>query len=201
MKEQTIKYDNFSDDIRAMMGISQQDFDLIKFHTIFFTTYTGAFVEHIIKILSQHKQTRIVFEEGRGDTDRLEKSVTVWLVEVLDAKDSPETWQWQYRIGVEHIRRRIPNRHMMVLATKIREWVLPIMIQDLGTEEGIKLYLAFQRFLDTVIALTATLVDEGQRECLKRSTGFTDTLLLRLQEIVFDDIALELQGQVDTDSG
>jgi len=35
MKEQTVKYDNFSDDVRAMMGISQHDFDLIKSHTIF----------------------------------------------------------------------------------------------------------------------------------------------------------------------
>ena len=133
MKEQAIKYDNFSDDVRALMGISQHDFDLIKFHTNFFTTHVGALVEHIIKILSEHEQTRVVFEEGRGDTDRLAKSVTAWLLQMLDAKDSRETWRRQYRIGVEHIRRIIPNRYMMVLATKIRELLLSVMVQNLGT--------------------------------------------------------------------
>jgi len=46
---------------------------------------------------------------------------------MLDAKDSPKTWRRQYRIRVEHIHRRISNRHMMDLTIKIRELLLSVM--------------------------------------------------------------------------
>ena len=124
----------------------------------------------------------------------LGKRVAAWLVGVLKSHDTIETWRRQYQIGLEHIRRKIPNRHMMALATRIREFVLPVMLQELGSEEGLALFFAFQRFLDTIVALTTTLVEEGQRRALMTSTGFSDELIDSLQEMVYDDLAMMFQG-------
>ncbi len=186
------RYDSLRDDILTFIKITGDDLALIQHHRDFFVNHAEALVGFILQELSSHPPTRAVFDEGRGDSERLGASVTAWLLGVLEADDTDELWRRHYRIGIEHIRRGIPNRHMMGLATRIRELLLPIMLDKLGQEDGLKLFLAFQRFLDAVVALTATLVDEGQKRCLMRTTGFSEVLIERLQATVFDEIAVEL---------
>jgi hypothetical protein len=192
MKEPLQHYDSLRDDILTFIKITGDDLELMQRHRDFFVTNAEALVGFILQELSSHPPTRAVFDEGRGDAERLGASVTAWLLEVLEADDQGQLWQRHYRIGIEHIRRRIPNRHMMGLATRIRELLLPMMLDALGQEQGLALFLAFQRFLDAVVALTSTLVDEGQKRCLMRITGFSEVLLDRLQATVFDEIATEL---------
>ncbi len=143
-------------------------------------------------MLKGHAPSRAVFEEGRGDLESLKRRLAAWVGELLEAHDTPEFWHRQFVIGIEHIVRRIPNRQMVGLATKIREVLLPLMLQQLGHEDGLRLYLAFQRMLDSVVALTTTLVDEGQRRCLLEATGFSPKLVENLQAIVFEKIRGEL---------
>jgi hypothetical protein len=192
MTEPLQHYDSLRDDILTFIKITGDDLELMQRHRDFFVTNAEALVGFILQELSSHPPTRAVFDEGRGDAERLGASVTAWLLEVLEADDQDQLWQRHYRIGIEHIRRRIPNRHMMGLATRIRELLLPMMLDALGQEQGLALFLAFQRFLDAVVALTSTLVDEGQKRCLMRITGFSEVLLDRLQATVFDEIATEL---------
>jgi len=192
MTEPVQHYDSLRDDILTFIKITGDDLELMQRHRDFFVTNAEALVGFILQELSSHPPTRAVFDEGRGDAERLGASVTAWLLEVLEADDQDQLWQRHYRIGIEHIRRRIPNRHMMGLATRIRELLLPMMLDALGQEQGLALFLAFQRFLDAVVALTSTLVDEGQKRCLMRITGFSEVLLDRLQATVFDEIATEL---------
>ncbi len=52
---------------------------------------------------------------------------------------------------------------MVGLASRIKALVLPLMVEELGPKEGIEPFLAFHRFLDAVVALTSTLVEETQR--------------------------------------
>ena len=67
------------------------------------------------------------------------------------------------------------------------------MLSELGPDKGLALFIAFQRFLDTVVALTATLVEVGQKRCLIESTGFSEKLIDTLQTMVFSKISEELQ--------
>ena len=194
MTDASRHFDSLRDDVLTFIKISGDDLALIQQHREFFVDHADALVGFILEELSSHPPTRAVFDEGRGNAERLGASVASWLIEVLDTDDAEGMWRRNYRIGIEHIRRRIPNRHMMGLATRIRELLLPIMLEKVGPEEGLRLYLAFQRFLDAVVALTATLVDEGQKRCLMRVTGFSEILIDRLQATVFDEIADELKS-------
>ncbi len=191
---QATTYDLVCDDIRQMIGISEADFELFRHHGDFFSQHAGALVQFIHDTLVDHPATYQVFVEKRGDVNRLLTSLQAWLGEVLDGHDSPAFWHRHYLIGIQHIQRNIPNRHMQVLATRIRELLLPLMLDKLGSEKGLELYLAFQRFLDTVVALTTSLVELGQVRCLSTATGMSPTLLERLQATAFQEIADELRG-------
>jgi len=185
-------YQPFVDDIHGMIGLCEGDFQLFRKHREFFARNGGALIGAIASILMAHPQSRAVFEEGRGNLESLKRRLGAWVGKLLDAHDTPEFWHRQFIIGIEHIVRRIPNRQMVGLATKIREIVLPLMLDELGDEEGLLLYFAFQRMLDSVVALTTTLVDEGQQRCLLEATGFSPKLVENLQAIVFEKIRAEL---------
>ncbi|MFC1749972.1 protoglobin domain-containing protein [Pseudomonadota bacterium] len=187
------KYQTYVDDIKGMIGISDGDFDTLRQHKGFILDHAEVLIGFIMNTINEHPPARKVFDEKRGDQGCLGASVGKWLGEVLDAGDTDAFWRRHYQIGLEHIKRQIPNRHMISLATRIRELLLPVMLEKLGTEDGLTLYLAFQRFLDTVVALTITLVDEGQRRCIQESTGFSVDLLNRLQAGVFHTIEEELK--------
>ncbi len=190
-------YNAVCDDIRAMIGISEADFELFRRHRAFFLEHAGALVQFIHNTLANHQPTYQVFVEKRGDVARLLTSLQGWLGEVLDGHDSPTFWHRHYLIGIQHIQRNIPNRHMQVLATRIRQLLLPLMLDKLGQHEGLDLYLAFQRFLDTVVALTTSLVEIGQVRCLSTATGMSPKLLERLQATAFQEIADELRGNAN----
>ncbi len=185
-------YRTFVHDIHGMIRLSESDFDLFRRHRTFFTENGSALVEAIASVLGEHAPSREVFDSGRGDLESLGCRLSAWLGEIPEAHDTPEFWHRQFVIGVEHIVRRIPNRQMVGLATRIRELVLPMMLDALGPDEGLALYLAFQRLLDSVVALTTTLVDEGQNQCLLEATGFTQRLADNLRGLVFRRIRDEL---------
>ena len=185
-------YQPFVDDIHAMIGLCEADFELFRKHRDFFEANGGALIGAIASILTEHGPSRVVFDEGRGNLESLGRRLGVWLGDMIDGHDTPEIWHRQFIIGIEHIVRKIPNRQMVGLATRIRELLLPMMLDALGREEGLALYLAFQRLLDSTVALTTTLVDEGQRQCLLEATGFTPRLVENLQGIVFEKIRREL---------
>ncbi len=194
------QYSAYVDDIRGMVQISDEDFELFRKHKAFLLKYAEALITFTINTIEEHPPANLVFEEKRGSSVCLGNSLGKWLGEVVAGEDTPEFWRRHYLIGLQHIKRGITNRNMLCLATRIREFLLPVMLESLGTEEGMKLYLAFQRFLDTVVALTITLVDEGQRRCIHEATGFTDKLIERLSKSVFEVIEKELGGD-DTKFG
>ena len=186
-------YRPFVEDVRGMLRLSEADFELFRAHRGFFESNGPALVEAIAGILDGHPPSRAVFEEGRGDLESLKARLGAWLGRVVDGHDTPEFWRSQFVIALEHIVRRIPNRQMVGLATRIREAVLPLMLEQAGPEAGLELFLAFQRLLDSIVALTTTLVEEGQRRCLLEATGFTPALAANLQSLVFETIRKELQ--------
>ncbi len=187
------QYRPFVEDIHGMIGLSEADFELFRRHREFFEANGGALVDAVAEILSGHPSSAAVFAEGRGDLESAKRRLAAWLGRLLDSHDTPEFWHAQFVIGIEHIGRRIPNRLMVGLATRIREVLLPLMLDRVGLPEGVDLYLAFQRLLDSIVALTTTLVDEGQRRCLLEATGFSPTLLDNLQSMVFEKIRKELE--------
>lgn len=185
-------YQPFVDDIHGMIGLCEDDFELFRIHREFFARNGDTLIEAIASILMTHAPSRATFEDGRGDLESLKGKLAAWVGELLGAHDTPEFWHRQFVIGIEHIVRRIPNRQMVGLATKIREVLLPLMLQEAGHEEGLRLFLAFQRMLDSVVALTTTLVEEGRRRCLLEATGFSPKLEENLQALVFEKIRAEL---------
>ncbi|GEM_PF-5451237 len=186
------QYQPFVDDIHGMIRLSEADFETFRRHRGFFERNGGALVEAIAGVLDGHAPSREVFDEGRGDLESLKRRLGQWIGRVLDARDTPEFWRSQFVIAIEHIGRRIPNRQMVGLATRVREVLLPMMLEQEGPEAGLDLFLAFQRLLDSIVALTTTLVDEGQRRCLLEATGFTPMLADNLQSMVFKKIRREL---------
>ncbi len=189
------RYVPFVEDIRGMIRLGDADFELFREHVAFFEKNGEALIGIIAAVLTEHGPSQAVFDEGRGSLESLKTRLGAWLGDVINGHDTPEFWHRQFIIGIEHIARKIPNRQMVGLATRIREALLPIMLDQLGAEEGLKLYLAFQRMLDSVVALTTTLVDEGQRQCTMEATGFTPVLLANLQTTVFEKIRAELMAE------
>lgn len=176
-------FNPFVDDLTALIGMKDADFLRLRENKAFFLKYAEPLLDHIIAVLIEHDSTRAVFEQKRGNADCLRASLANWLVDLLTTgEDTQEFWRKQYIIGYQHIKRDIPNRHMMGLGSRIKELVLPIMLKELGVEEGCALFLSFQRFLDMVIGLTCCLVEEGKRKCLRDATGFTPTLLEFLED-------------------
>jgi len=188
------QYRPFVDDIHGMIRLSEADFELFRKHRSFFESNGGALVDAIAAVLMDHPMSRAVFEEGRGDLESLKTRLGSWIGRVIEGHDTPDFWHDQFVIAIEHIVRRIPNRQMVGLASRIREALLPMMLEQLGAEEGLGLFLAFQRMLDSIVALTTTLVDEGQRRCLLEATGFTEKLADNLQSMVFARIRKELES-------
>ncbi len=185
-------YRSFVDDIHEMIRLSDDDFNLFRKHRSFFENNAEALIGAIASVLMQHAPSRRVFEEGRGNINELGRRLGIWLKDMLDAGDTEEMWHRQFIIGIEHIVRKIPNRQMVGLATRIRELLLPMMLEEFGKDDGLPLYLAFQRLLDSVVALTTTVVEEGQRRCLLEATGFTTKLIDNLQQIAFKKIRDEI---------
>ncbi len=194
MKGLSTDYAAIFQDIRGLIGLGEADFDLFRKHRAFFEAHGADLIEAIAQILSNHPESAVVFQEGRGSLPSLKTRLGAWIGEILEAHDTEQFWRRQLIIGLEHILRRIPNRQMTGLATRIREIVLPLALEDLGTEEGLDFFFAFQRMLDSVVALTTTIVNEGYRRSLLEATGFTPELANRLESLTLKSLRAELGG-------
>lgn len=171
--------------LRAFIGVSDEDFETMRQHA----AYAAALLNFIVEVLIEHPETRSTIVEAKVDPEELKQRLGRWLIDVLmSGQDTPDFWRRQFRIGYAHLKQTVSNRYMVGLASRIKGLVLPLMVQELGPEGGVQLFLAFQRFLDTIVALTSTLVEETQQRMLYEAFNIRPALAERLERMLFERV-------------
>ncbi|NOY63201.1 MAG: hypothetical protein GXP10_08655 [Gammaproteobacteria bacterium] len=179
-------------EVHAVISVSEGDFALLKKHTDFFTSNLEGFVKHFYDTIYDNEGPREIFREG--ERPAVEDTLRKWVLSLVEGHDDDEFWKKQYLIGLAHIRREVPNRYMLTMASRSREFFLQAMVSELGADEGVRLFLAFQHVVDATVALTTTLVDEGRKKGLLQATGWTPPLMRNMLKTVYADIARKIEA-------
>ncbi len=180
-------------EIKGLIGATEADFEQLRKHQSFLLDNLDEVIALFYDILYENRGSKDVFKEG--EREKREQTLRDWVVALLEGHDEDRYWRAQYLVGLAHVRRKVANRYMISIANRLREFYLPKMIDQLGTEEGIKTFISFQRILDSGVALTVTLVDEAFKMVIEENTGWTEALMQKMQESVFAQIAKKLQNE------
>ncbi|NOY72787.1 MAG: hypothetical protein GXP14_10480 [Gammaproteobacteria bacterium] len=180
-------------EIKGLIGATETDFDQLRKHQGFLLENLDEVIAFFYDILYENSGSRDVFTEG--EREKREQTLRDWVVALLEGHDEDSYWRAQYLVGLAHVRRKVANRYMISIANRLKEFYLPKMIDQLGTEEGIKTFISFQRILDSGVALTVTLVDEAFKMVIEENTGWTEALMQKMQESVFVQIAKKFQTE------
>jgi hypothetical protein len=149
---------------------------------------TEGWVDEIVKVfydaLYGYEPTAKVF--AGQDRAAREKTLRDWYLEVVSGELSEKFWQHQWFIGIVHIKRRVPNRFMLAMVSKVQQLFLQKSLQTLSPEEAIALFSAFKRLGDAVAGVIAESYLENYFSALENTVGFKRTLVQRMMEVEID---------------
>ena len=181
-----------------LTGFSQEDIDLIHQHRDVLLACAGEIVQTFYDRVFAVEETRVIFHDGERP-DR-EKSLVDWLTKTLTEPIDDKYWQWQWYVGIIHIKRGVLNPMMLSMMAVVQNIILDAIIPALGPEEGRKLYQSLKRLTTIVTALIAEGYRIGSLEAVTQATGFSPELINTYITSVIDDEIERTRQEMNLDT-
>ncbi len=168
-------------DLKSLIGLSDQDLVVLQRHQALTESWSDEIVKVFYDALYGYEPTAKVFS-GQDRAAR-EKTLRDWYLEAVSGKLKENFWQHQWFVGIVHIKRKVPNRFMIAMMSKVQEQFLQKSLQALPETEAIALFSAFKRLSDAVVGLIAESYLENYFSALENTVGFKRTLVQRMMEV------------------
>ncbi|GAB6068128.1 hypothetical protein JCM13664_14470 [Methylothermus subterraneus] len=177
MVEQIVK------DLKVLTGFGEADLAVLQKHQALISRWADEIVKAFYDTLYAYEPTAGVLGQDRAAR---EKTLREWYLEIASGKLDKKFWSHQWFVGVVHIKRKVPNRFMIGMMSRVQELFLHKSLEALPREEALELYAAFKRVSDMVVGLIAESYLENYFQALENTVGFKRTLVQRMMEVEID---------------
>lgn len=164
------------DTIRYLTKVTQADFDLLKKVANETKGWKETIATTFYDLQFSKPETAAVFK--KGERPMREMTMSNWYLDLFKIDDDEFFWKMQVRIAFFHVKRKVYNEFMISGGTLLQGLFLTNAVKTFGEEKGVALSMAFNRILDTVIAITAALYDKIIREVTQVSQEDIDSMVV-----------------------
>ncbi len=167
------------------------------------------------KIIQQHKTLLASYENeivtGFYDTvygdENLKDHLTVaerkmreqtlrdWYQVTITGNFDEHYWNWQVFVGVVHVKHRIPNAVMLSMWGWMMSFFQRNLLNDLETEEAIKVLAVLQKLQAVVTSLSVESFMMTRRKAIYLASGLHEKILSRLVNVEINKLLQ--QGRED----
>ncbi len=131
--------------------------------------------------LFAYPPTAAVFKPG--ERPAREETLKNWYRRVVSGQIDREFWLWQWRVGLIHIPRRVPNDFMLGMMSRVQQLFLQKCLEAWPAPRAVEVFLAFKRVTDVVVGLIAEGYMRGHQLAMKELLGFRQELLDRMMDM------------------
>jgi len=136
-----------------LTGFSDEDRRLIQEAADHTSKWTDELVKMFYNTLFSYPLTKAVFHAG----ERFDRESTLrnWYLRLASGVLDDQFWGEQWRVGMPHIERKVPNSFMFGAMHRVQQFLLDKCLAEFGMEKGLALYQAFKRATDISTGLIA----------------------------------------------
>ncbi len=157
---------SYVDDLKFLTGLSKEDLEILKKHKDIALQWTDDLVKSFYDTLFAYEPTASVFKEG--ERKEREKTLSEWYRGLFEEADK-NFFIWQWYVGIVHIKRKVYNRYMLGMISKVQQIFMDKAIQNLPMEEALELYRAFKKITDVIAGIIAESYHQTYVESLQTS--------------------------------
>ncbi len=143
-------------------------------------------MDSFYKTLLNYPKTAKVFE--KVPVERVKAKNKKWYEEVVSGNIDKNFYEFQFLVGLIHIYYGIDNNIMIFMAQHLKSNFLNKVAETFEPEEAIKVFKAFSKIVDFLIALTVEGYIFTLREALMDVAGYTSGLVDTMMNMKLEEI-------------
>gem|GEM_PF-4179500 len=181
----------------------EEGLDILKQHRDLTQKWADSIALAITKVLVEHPETRkklIVIYGGNAQREikRLTEKLKKWYLQAVSGNLDERFWRYQWYIGaLIHAKHQIPGLYMLGAINAMLDKFMDLAIENLGPEEGLKLYRAFKNIAMGTAAALAEAYRTFYLETICEASGLSAKLLNNMVGLIIDEKLKELLGRRD----
>ncbi len=179
-KEEVLKY---TEDLKFLTGLSSNDLEILKKYKDIALQWTDDLVKSFYDILFSYEPTASIFREG--EREERENTLKDWYRRLFEEINS-DFWIWQWYVGIVHIKRKVYNRYMLGMLSRIQQMFLDKAVQNLPIEEALELYRAFKKATDVIAGVIAEGYHLTYVESLQTVAGVDKQFVGKIMKLHLD---------------
>ena len=179
--------------ISSLVNFTQRDRDLLQEEMEIIIEWIPDIVKEFYDTVYECPETQKIFREG--ERERLEKTLTAWIFDILSGYDDSEFWEYQWVIALVHMQRNVKNIHVAGMMNRIQQVVLFKCRETFDPEKAIRVFTAFLRITGITTALIVECYTELQEFITEKgleSVGIRAGIVARIRQIKLDAMMVEI---------
>ncbi len=174
-------------DLAFLAGLTNQDFKILAETAPHTAPWADELVKAFYDLLYGYEATRTVFKEG--ERPKLEAGLRAWYFLVTEGKVAERKfWQWQWFVGLIHIKRQVRNPMMLGTMSRVQQLFLSKCLAEWEPARAEQVYTAFKRVTDVVVGLIAESYYLNYVEAMESVTGMRRALTQRMMDMEVDSM-------------
>ncbi len=185
----------FSEVLKTLIeltGYAQEDAQILAQTKTVTAQWAEDFAKAFYDTLFGYPPTAAVFKPG--ERPAREKTLKDWYLRVVSGEIDDGFWLWQWKVGLIHIPRRVPNDYMLGMMSRVQQLFLQKCLEAFPQEQAVRVFLAFKRVTDVVAGLIAEGYMRGHQLAMKELLGFRQELLDRMMDMEVDTLVERLMN-------
>ncbi len=185
----------FSDVLETMLkltGYTPQDAQTLAETYEVTSQWAEELTQAFYDLLFSYPPTAAVFKPG--ERPAREETLKNWYRRVVSGQIDQEFWLWQWRVGLIHIPRRVPNDFMLGMMSRVQQLFLQKCLEAWPAPRAVEVFLAFKRVTDVVAGLIAEGYMRGHQLAMKELLGFRQELLDRMMDMEVETLVDRLMN-------
>ncbi len=172
---------SYVEDLKVLTGFRDTDCDTLRRYRDVALRWGPSIVKEFYDTLFSYPPTASVFRPG--ERARRERALGEWYGRLFEGECGEDFWLWQWYVGVVHIKRKIYNRYMLAMTSRLQQIFLEKALGELPRHEAVRLYTAFKRLTDVIAGIIAEGYHLTYIESLEAVAGINPVLAERMMRI------------------
>jgi len=180
------KLNEILEDAKFLIGIKQEDIDTLKERKEILSGWADDLMDDFYKTLLSYPKTARVFE--KIPVEQVKSKNKSWYEQLVSGNFDEKFYEFQFFVGLIHIYWGIDNDVMIFMANRLKMNFLKKASESFPPQEAIKVFHAFSKIVDFLIALTVEGYVFTIREALTDIAGFSPGLVDNMMKMKLDEL-------------
>lgn len=172
---------SYVEDLKTLTGFGEEDAETLRNYKDVALKWGPDIVKEFYDTLFSYPPTAAVFKPG--ERAEREKTLREWYEKLFEGNYDEAFWLWQWYVGVVHIKRKIYNRYMLAMMSRVQQVFLRKALEELPHDEAVRLCLAFKRLTDVIAGIIAEGYHLTYIESLEAVAGINPALAERMMKL------------------